>query len=185
MVYHRTQKTILLNLAKQSITHGVKQGVPLFVDVKKYDAVLQLVRAVFVTLKKNHMLRGCIGTLEASEPLVKAVVHYAFASAFHDARFPPVTADELKALSVHISVLTPPAALTFTSEEDLLHQLRPSVDGLILIEKQHIGTFLPSVWSELPDPGSFLHHLKIKAGLPGEYWSETISIQRYTVDLIE
>jgi AMMECR1 domain-containing protein len=68
----------------------------------------------------------------------------------------------------------------FRSENDLLAQLRPGVDGLILEEGFRRGTFLPSVWEQLPEAKAFLHHLKLKAGLPVNYWSATISISRYT-----
>jgi AMMECR1 domain-containing protein len=69
--------------------------------------------------------------------------------------------------------------LVFASEEDLIAQLRPGVDGLLLEEGGRRGTFLPSVWGEVPEPKRFLEHLKIKAGLPPGYWSATVRVSRY------
>ena len=75
--------------------------------------------------------------------------------------------------------------MTFKSESDLIHQLKPGVDGLILTEGDHRGTFLPSVWERGLDAQTFLNHLKLKAGLPEDYWSDTLKVQRYTVESIE
>jgi len=88
----------------------------------------------------------------------------------------------LSDLEVHISVLTPARPLHVTSEADLLRQLRPGVDGLILGEGFRRGTFLPSVWESLPNPRDFLAQLKLKVGLPPDYWSETIEVQRYETE---
>ena len=75
--------------------------------------------------------------------------------------------------------------MTFSSEEDLVQQLRPGVDGLILSDKGHCGTFLPSVWKEIADPAEFVRQLKVKAGFPKQYWSATLTVDRYTVDVVE
>ena len=73
--------------------------------------------------------------------------------------------------------------MAFSSEEDVLRQLRPGIDGLILEEGEiHRGTFLPSVWDSLPEPRQFLHQLKLKAGLAPDYWSDTLRILRYTTE---
>jgi AMMECR1 domain-containing protein len=72
--------------------------------------------------------------------------------------------------------------MQFDSEGDLVKQLRPKIDGLIMQEGRHRGTFLPSVWEQLPKSEDFLKHLKIKSGLPETYWSDSIQIRRYTVE---
>ncbi|HDL77837.1 MAG TPA: AmmeMemoRadiSam system protein A, partial [Lentisphaerae bacterium] len=101
-----------------------------------------------------------------------------------DPRFPPLTASELPELDLHISILSPLQPMSFSSETELLRQLRPGVDGILLADGVHQGTFLPSVWESLPDPELFLKHLKMKAGLPPDYWSDTIRAWRYTVESI-
>jgi AmmeMemoRadiSam system protein A len=113
---------------------------------------------------------------------VNDVAHNAYAAAFMDPRFLAVTEDELENLEIHISVLTPAVAMTFDSEEDLLKQIRPGIDGLVLEDGRHRGTFLPAVWESLPDVKSFLQHLKQKAGLPDNYWSDSLKVSRYTTE---
>lgn len=175
-------RAILLNVARQSIQFGLDEQRPLAVDVADYPDALRHVRASFVTLQQDGRLRGCIGALEARSPLVQDVADHAFAAAFEDPRFLPLRREEFPGLEIHISVLSPSEPLHFTSEEDLLVQLRPGVDGLILNYGQRRGTFLPAVWASLPDPYIFLAQLKQKAGLPLDFWSDELQIARYTTE---
>ena len=172
----------LLRIAGDSLRHGLKHGCALPVDAGAYSADLQARRASFVTLQRHGDLRGCIGHLEATQPLVKDVAENAFAAAFRDPRFPPLTEDELEGLETHISVLTPARPITFSSEQDLIAQLRPGRDGLILKDGLNQGTFLPSVWESLPDPAEFFRHLKLKAGLPPSHWSDSLEVYRYETE---
>ena len=178
------QKESLKKLALASIKCGLETGNPLSVDdyFKEIDGDVKLPDyqgAAFVTLKKNDQLRGCIGSLAAYRPLKEDVAENAFAAAFRDPRFSAVTETEIDDIELSISVLTPPEMIVFTSEQDLIAQLRPGVDGLIMTEGGNRGTFLPSVWENYPQPESFLSHLKLKAGLPAGYWSGTIKVERY------
>jgi len=149
---------------------------------KKVPAELKEKRATFVTLKMGGRLRGCIGMLEACRPLAEDVASNAVAAAFEDPRFSPVTREEFQTLEISVSVLSPPEEIFFDSEEDLLDRIRPGVDGLILQEGRRRGTFLPSVWEELPEKVLFWSHLKLKAGLPVDYWSDSLRVFRYTAD---
>ena len=175
-------RVLLRELAYRSIKHGLDTGQALEVNSSQYPAELQPKKATFVTLHRNKELRGCIGILKPVRPLAEDVAYNAWAAAFSDSRFMPLTAGELDDLDIHISILGEPEEIDFTSEDDLLKQIRPGTDGLILEEGYNKGTFLPSVWESLPDPREFLHHLKQKAGLPANYWSETIKAKRYTVE---
>ncbi|MET0049326.1 MAG: AmmeMemoRadiSam system protein A [Sedimenticola sp.] len=172
----------LLALAEASIRHGLDKGTPLAVEVADYPEELQAERACFVTLNRQGNLRGCIGHLEAIQQLVKDVADNAFAAAFMDPRFPRLDPREMEGLEIHISVLTPAVPLEFNSEQELLSKMRPGVDGLILTEGMRRGTFLPSVWDQLPQPEQFLSHLKLKAGLPANHWSDEIKIYRYETE---
>ena len=173
---------LLRQVALEAVEYGVRLGKHLPVKTSRYPTLLQNPGACFVTLNLNGLLRGCIGSLEAHQPLVNDVAYNAHAAAFSDPRFPPVSSDELENLEFHISVLTPAVAMTFKSEDDLLKQIRPGIDGLVLEEGHHRGTFLPAVWESLPDAESFLQHLKQKAGLPQNYWSDNIKVSRYTTE---
>lgn len=172
----------LLGLARNSIDHGIAHGCPLDVNVTDYAQELQAERACFVTLNLQGSLRGCIGHLEAVQPLVRDVAENAFAAAFRDPRFPALEQKEANALEIHISILTPAHPMEFSSETELLLQLRPCIDGLILEEGVRRGTFLPSVWKSLPDAKSFLQQLKVKAGLSPGYWSDAIKVYRYETE---
>lgn len=178
------QQQQLLAIAKHSIEHGLHTGRPLVVNLSDYPAELAAKRATFVTLHSGGQLRGCIGMLEALRPLAQDIAENAFSAAFKDPRFPPLTPEEWPQVSIHLSLLTPAEPVAFASEADLIQQLRPHVDGLILVENSRRGTFLPSVWESLPSAREFLRHLKQKAGLPADYWSDTLKIFRYTAEYI-
>jgi hypothetical protein len=184
MSYTKAEKETLLNVARQAIVYGAEHHQLLPLDLKQYLESLRQKRATFVTLHNRGELRGCIGTLEAFQPLIKDVAMHAYAAAFEDPRFYPIDIIEVPVLDIHISVLSESSPMTFDSEADLIQQLRPGKDGLILKEGSYCGTFLPSVWEELPDPKNFLKHLKLKAGLPENYWSETLTVERYTTESI-
>jgi len=171
-------QNLLLQIARDAISSGLAgEKAPTLEEV---PAELMEERASFVTIELGGHLRGCIGMLEACRPLVEDVAQNAHSAAFKDPRFPPLSRGEFESLEIHISVLSPPEEITFSSEADLLAQIRPGVDGLILQEGYRRGTFLPSVWDELPEKEQFLAHLKLKAGLSGTYWSDTLRVFRYT-----
>ena len=178
-----SHKQQLLQLAGDSIKKGLC-GETLTVRPTDYPESLRPLRATFVTLHVDEKLRGCIGTLEARRTLVEDVVSNAYGAAFRDTRFPTLTWPEFERLDIHISILSLPEPVQFSSEADLLAQLRPQVDGLIIEEGAYHATFLPSVWEQLPEPREFLRHLKHKAGLPPDYWSSRIRVQRYTTESI-
>ena len=173
-------RKILHKLASDSIKYTLENGKDArfesTLSLADYSEALQQNRASFVTLKIDNELRGCIGTLEARQPLVFDVVENARSAAFHDPRFAPVSQKEFPLLQIHISVLSIPEPVEFTSEQDLLQQIRPNIDGLILTAAGHRGTFLPSVWESLPTAEQFWLHLKNKAGLPMNYWNDNIKV---------
>jgi AmmeMemoRadiSam system protein A len=171
-----------LDIARGAIRHGLDNGCPPTLDLAAEPAALRVPRAAFVTLEIDAHLRGCIGHLQAVQPLVRDVADNAFAAAFRDPRFPPLRAAELAALAIKVSILTPATALDFADEADLIARLRPGVDGLILADGPHRGTFLPSVWEQLPQPRQFLRRLKEKAGLPADHWSDALEVFRYRTE---
>ena len=171
--YAEPQREILLALARRSIECGIAHGSPATVAVTDYSAQLTAHRACFVTLHLAGKLRGCIGSVESTRPLVIDVADRAFAAANKDPRFSPLQAGELASTQIVISVLQPPQALNLESEQALLAELRPGVDGLILQHDGSRGVFLPAVWEQLPDPSDFLIQLRKKAGLPETVWTSS------------
>jgi len=171
---------LLLDVARLSIESGLAERRPLAVDCSEFPRALRLERATFVTLRREGRLRGCIGTLEADSPVAVSVADSAFKAAFRDSRFPPLEREELDEVEIHISILSPLEPVEFRSEEDLVHELRPGIDGLLLHDGVFRGTFLPTVWEGLSQPRQFLRELKRKAGLPPDYWSDNLEVWRYT-----
>ena len=168
---------ILLPLARSAI--AAKVGVE---HSAAADAEwLRATGACFVTLTRDARLRGCIGTLRAARTLLEDVRHNAVAAAFHDPRFKPLTREEYLGISVEVSVLSPLVPLDFADEPEALAQLRPGIDGLTFEFGHHRSTFLPQVWESYPQPAEFLGRLKIKAGLPPDFWDGEVKLARYLV----
>ena len=179
MTTSKENRAIIIKLAHSSIKEGLEHGQTLTPDFGFLPAELQQAGACFVTLEINNQLRGCVGSLEAHRPLAEDVARNAYNAAFRDPRFPQLTDKEYPDVTVKLSLLTAPTPMQFNSEEDLVNQLQPNIDGLILKEGFQRGTFLPSVWEQLPSPQEFLNRLKQKAGFPLDYWSNKIEIERY------
>ncbi|MCP4413881.1 MAG: AmmeMemoRadiSam system protein A [Gammaproteobacteria bacterium] len=175
----RGEQDYLLQVARQSIEHKLTKNV-FSPNLPENYTRLKQKAASFVTLKsKTGLLRGCIGTLQALEALFSSVSHNAISAAFSDPRFPPLRANEWPLLNLSISVLSSSSVMDVSSEADLKEQLRAGIDGLILKDHGSSATFLPSVWDDLSNKDDFIHHLKLKAGLPANYWSETIEFSTY------
>ncbi len=169
-------------VARKAIQHKLDTGRDLKLSLKGWPAWALAKGASFVTLEKDGRLRGCIGSLQAHRPLIADVAANAYAAAFRDQRFAPLSADEFATLEIKISILSEPEELTFASEADLLSQIRAGRDGLILQDGARRGTFLPQVWEQLPDIDQFWTHLKGKAGLPQDHWSDSVRVWRYSTE---
>ena len=146
------------------------------------DAELNRDGGTFVTLKINKALRGCIGNLEADSSIVESVERNALNAAFNDHRFDPLRVEELEKVSIDVSILSTPVLLHYHNGEDLIDQLRPFIDGVVIRKGVKGATFLPQVWSQLPEPQSFLDHLCQKAGLVQRAWrDEHLDVYTYQV----
>ncbi len=175
----REEQVCLLQLARETIQAAAhhKRLPPL--NLEDFPERLRQPGATFVTLTKKGELRGCIGVLEAYQPLVVDVREHALAAAFDDYRFPPVSADELDDLRIEISYLSPLQPLEYNSPQELPSRLRPGIDGVVIKDGLQRATFLPQVWESLPDAVSFLDHLCQKMGAPRSLW-RTKKIEVYT-----
>ena len=172
----------LLEVAQSSILCGLRVNRPLAVDPNSFSVALRELRASFVTLRASPQLRGCVGSVKASRPLVADTAENAFNAAFRDPRFPPLTPHEFPTLTIDVSVLSPMHPLEFRSEAHLLEQIDPGIDGLEIECGASRGLLLPSVWEHLPDKRRFLQALKVKAGLPATFWSDRLIVNSYTTE---
>ncbi|RKZ61694.1 MAG: AmmeMemoRadiSam system protein A [Gammaproteobacteria bacterium] len=169
---------ILLPIARSAIAETLGMSC----EASEDATWLQEEAACFITLMQKNNLRGCIGTLEAHRSLLEDVKHNANAAAFHDSRFSPLTSEELDITDIEISLLSPMQALQFSDERNALTQLQPGTDGVVFECGHHRSTFLPQVWKQLPDTNDFIAHLKTKAGLSADFWSDEVKLSRYTVN---
>ena len=167
----------LVSIARRAI--GAKLG--LAGEEPPQHAALSLPGATFVTLFLADDLRGCIGTLYARRPLAVDVRENAVNAAFNDPRFPPLVQSEFPGMSVEVSLLSPSTSLSFAFEDELIARLRPGIDGVTLEHGGNRATFLPQVWTHLPEPRDFLAELKRKAGLAADFWSPRMNVGLYQV----
>ena len=173
---------LLIQLAAASVLHGLDRGAPPKAVNGDFAQDLRDNGACFITLKHGPRLRGCIGSPQAHRPLIVDTVDNAFKSAFKDHRFKPLTEPELKGLTLSISVLSPQSPMTVADQDDLQGQLRPGVDGLVIEDGGKRALFLPSVWGQLPQPATFVAHLKAKAGMTPEQWSDDFKAWRFIAE---
>ena len=173
----------LLDAARAALAFGVENGRPMAATLgADLSPALRAMRASFVTLRIGGELRGCCGTVTAQEPLLLDVAANAYKAGFDDPRFGPMTAAELGGIDVSISVLSTPRPIRFADEADLLRQIRPDRDGLVLEDGDRRAVFLPSVWERFPDARQFVDQLKRKADVAPDHWSEGLRVSCFTAE---
>jgi hypothetical protein len=177
-------RDLLLLTAAAAIEAGFSSRGRPTPDLGNVPEALRRAQASFVTLTIDDRLRGCCGSLEARQALVTDVWSNAQASAFRDPRFDPLQSWEWSAVDLEVSVLSPLERIYVRSEIDLLRELRPGVDGLVVAWQGMRATFLPKVWEQLPEPRVFLQHLKQKAGWPADFWAPDVEVWRYGTDIM-
>jgi len=143
-------------------------------DPGPLPARLAAPQGAFVTLRVGGHLRGCIGIVEAREPLGRTVGHCAAAAATEDPRFPPIGRDDLADLEVEVSVLEEPRQVRDVGE------IVVGQDGLIVSSGRRRGLLLPQVavehdWSR----EEFLEQTCRKAGLDPDAWRHGARIEAF------
>jgi uncharacterized protein len=179
------ERTYLLKLARASIEQVVSSQALTPLDPTEWTESLREPGASFVTLTltRSGALRGCIGALEAYQPLAEDVREHAVAAAREDYRFPPVQENELSAIHIEISRLTSPVQLDYSTPQDLLQKLHQGRDGVILRDGWKRATFLPQVWEKVRGKEEFLDQLCRKMGAVGDHWRRKhLDVQIYQVE---
>lgn len=171
------EKVYLLELARNTIENLITNE-----TYPKTEPISDKIKqnfGVFVTLHKMGQLRGCIGYIEGFKPLYEAVMDMAKSAAFNDPRFPPVKAEEVDALEIEISVLSP------LKKIDNIEEIQVGKHGIIIQQGFHRGLLLPQVATEWNwDRDEFLSQTCHKAGLPSEAWKESnTEIQIFSAEI--
>ena len=170
----REDRSALLALARHTIAASLGQPAPGPVE----RAVFARAGGAFVTLHVHGALRGCIGIPEASQSLGEVVVHCAAAAAFEDPRFGSVTAADLGALDIEISVLTPLIPLENAADIDVGRH------GLVVEQGWHRGLLLPQVATEHGWSGTeFLRQTCRKAGVPPDAWQRDARVWTFEAEV--
>ena len=175
-----SERSNLLRLARQSIAHGLATDQPIEPQRDQLVGNLAQLLASFVTLTLEDELRGCVGSTEARDPLARGVALAAFSAAFRDHRFSPLPESDFAQTRIEISVLSRPRPILIDTQDELLNELVPGQDGLIVDCDGQRATFLPKVWQKVPSASEFLKHLLVKANLPQDHWSDSLEFYRYT-----
>ncbi len=151
-------------------------------DFSGEDPWLNQPRGLFVTLRKQGRLRGCIGLIEPTMPLGRAIGRYGCAAAFEDTRFNPVTAEELADMEIEISLLSS------LQRVDDPASIEMGTHGVVVRRGGRSGVFLPQVADETGwSRDEFLDNLCAqKAGLPAAAWKdEETELYSFTVEVFE
>ena len=176
---HRDQLRAVARKAVLNAGAGGKAERP---DAASFPPPLRALRNTFVTLEVDGRLRGCVGSVAPTRPLVADVADNAHRAATSDPRFPPMTPEEADRAQISIAILSHQQPIACETEADLIARLRPGTDGVMVTEGTHRGLFLPKVWSTFDQPGQFLAHLKAKAGIAADHWSGDIQVVRFTAE---
>ncbi len=176
-MFSQIEQQAALKLARTSIARVFDKNISLDEDYKNHQ-VFEEQRGVFVTLKKDGELHGCVGLIEPPKiSLAQAIQEMAVSTAFHDARFSPLTVDELNKIKIEISVLTVPKKIKSVAEIEL------GKHGVIVKSGWQNGVFLPQValetgWSKEKFLNELCHQ---KAGLPENCWQDP-RVELYTFE---
>ncbi|MGD8377151.1 MAG: AmmeMemoRadiSam system protein A [Acidobacteriota bacterium] len=171
----RSQRTALLELARRALERHLEG---LSAPSPPDDPLLQRAGGVFVSLHRGEDLAGCIGYIESEDPLPRTVIGAAIAAGTRDPRFPPVTPEDLAAIRIEISILSPLRPLNDPASIEV------GRDGLLIEGGGRRGLLLPQVAaSQGWDPETFLRAVCDKAGLPSDAWRQGAALYRFTAQV--
>ena len=175
--YTESERKQLLSLAKDSIEEYIVKG-----KVQErtiHNPKFKTEGAVFVTIKKNGSLRGCIGHVQPVMSLSQSIKKNAISASSGDPRFPPMDKDELKDIEIEVSILSPLIPLRDINDISI------GKHGLVIRKGERSGIFLPQVATEFGwDRDTFLEQLCMKAGLPKSAWKDA-ELHIFTAEVIK
>ena len=170
----------IIDTVKKSILYALKGEEYIPRDI---PSVLTQYGATFVTLKRQGQLRGCIGSIYPTKPLILDLIDNAKNAAFNDSRFFPLSEEEFADIEISVSILSAIEKISFKDERDLLSKIYPH--GIIISAQDRRAVYLPVVWEQLPERDVFVNSLKEKAGLPPNYFSKYLEAYKFDTITIE
>jgi uncharacterized protein len=163
-----SERAQLLSVARAAVGAAARREKKIHLPAAR--GALGQPRGAFVTLRIGGELRGCIGYVEATDPLLEVVARAATKAAREDPRFEPVSAAEVEHLEIEISAMSRVTPLPDPAD------IRLGVHGLIIELGGNRGLLLPQVpleygWTR----EEFLSHTARKAGLPASAWRDPLA----------
>ena len=182
-LYEGTRNDYIDKYYSEYITQAAKSAILGALKDEEYSPkdippVMTQYGASFVTLKLNGQLRGCIGSIYPTKPMILDIIDNAKNAAFNDPRFEPISERELPYMEITVSILSSLERIPFKDERDLHCKIYPY--GIIISERNNRAVYLPEVWEQLPNREVFLNSLKEKAGLHPDYFSKTLEAYKFT-----
>jgi len=170
-----TERALLLQVARDAIAAHVGSATP---PAPPLADVCARLGGAFVSLHSRGDLRGCIGHIEATEPLGGIVPRCAVAACSTDPRFPAVTVTELGELDIELSLLGPLETIAGAADIEIGRH------GLVVEHSWRRGLLLPQVATEWKwDSETFLAHTCRKAGLPMDAWKKGAKLWRFEAEV--
>jgi len=167
-------QALLLDWARQQLVATASGEGEIVVPFADITNAVQRDRSAFVSLYIDERLRGCmIDEFSPHEPLYRNVLRNTQLAAAGDARFAPISFEEVDDVRIVISIISEPEEVVFGDPDDLVDALTPGLDGVILTIGDGVSAYLPSVWETFPDPAEFLSQLCLKQGLDAGRWRES------------
>ncbi len=178
-IFSGSDKKLLLELARSAVARRLDIPVPDVPKSSQAGSLLDKNFGLFVTLKMDGKLRGCIGYPHGDYPIKESVKRAALSAAFDDVRFPPVTSDEFDLLEIEVSVLSEPEKISGW------HEIKLHRHGIILSKAGRRALFLPQVATEYNwDLPTTLSHLCVKAGLDKNDWKDGAEFEVFEAQVI-
>jgi len=166
------EESAYVRLAQETVENYIKQGKIITPPLGLPGEMINQKAGVFVSLKKNGNLRGCIGTfIPTQENIAQEIIKNAISAAVDDPRFSPVTASELGDLTISVDVLSPPEEISDISKLD------PKKYGVIVSSGYKKGLLLPDL-EGVDTAGEQVDIARRKAGI---YPDEKVKLYRFEV----
>ena len=179
-------KKILIELVREILREAFDKKISINLDdVLKQYPKLKEEKATFITLTLNGDLRGCIGSINAYQPLYQDIISNSLSAAFNDSRFEPLTYKEFKHIKIEVSILSKPEKVKYNDKKDLKEKIVPFVDGIILKKGNYSSTYLPSVWNQIPEFEDFFFSLAQKGNSKDLLLENHPKIYKYQVKKYE